>query len=273
MPGSDTNSNTSNLQNCNNRIWYFYLVEFKDYFSRQAALYAQSRPTYPEELFDYLAGLVREKNLCWDCATGNGQAAVSLSKYFKKVIATDGSKQQLAVAPAIANIEYREALAEKSGLPDHCTDLITVAQAAHWFDPDKFYAEARRVAKKGSILAIWTYSEAQISPEIDKIVEKFEYGFLEKYWPDQRWYVRNKYQTLPFPFKAFDAPILACKMSWNKAQWLNYVQSWSAYEKYKIKNGAEPLPVLLQDLDKLWPDAEIKSVTWPIHLKCTRLGE
>lgn len=248
-------------------------MEFKDHFSRQAALYAKSRPTYPDGLFDYLASLVKTNDLCWDCATGNGQAAVSLSKYFKKVIATDGSKQQLHAAPPVSNIEYREALAENSGLPDHCTDLITVAQAAHWFDLHKFYAEAERVAKKGSLLAVWTYSEARISPEIDKVVEKFEYGFLEKYWPDQRWYVRNKYQTLPFPYKTWETPPFACTMNWNKAQWLNYVQSWSAYDNYKRKNSAEPLPVLLAELDPLWPEAEIKSVMWPIHLKCARLGE
>jgi ubiquinone/menaquinone biosynthesis C-methylase UbiE len=246
-------------------------MEFKDHFSRQSDIYAQARPTYPDALFDFLCSMAPGQGLCWDCATGNGQAAFSLARYFKQVVATDASQKQIENAKPAGNISYRVALAEASGLPDHCADIITVAQAAHWFKLDEFYKEAARVARKDAILALWTYSEARINAAIDPLMEWFEYGYLLDYWPDQRWYVRNKYETLPFPFKPLNTPALFCTANWTKAQWLNYVKSWSAYNSFIVKNGTDPLQVLLPQLDKLWNDTEQKAISWPLHLKCTRL--
>ena len=157
-------------------------MKFQDLFSSQSDIYVRSRPTYPDELFDFLASISPDNKLCWDCATGNGQAAISLSKHFKQVIATDGSEKQILNAITRDNIEYRVATAEQNGLPDNCADLITVATAAHWFDHDKFYAEALRVAKPNAIIAVWAYSETIISSEIDALMEWFMYDFLLDYW-------------------------------------------------------------------------------------------
>lgn len=247
-------------------------MKFQDYFSKQAAIYSKARPTYPRELFQYLANIAPSNERCWDCATGNGQAAISLSENFKQVIATDGSEMQIINAARRANIEYHVATAEQSGLDNASIDLITVATAAHWFNLDLFYTEAQRVAKANGILAVWTYSEAKISPEIDAIVEWFMYTYLKDYWPDGRWFVRNKYQTLPFPFKIIETPAFECKVEWNRAQWLNYVMSWSAYTNYEQKKNNSPLPELELALEKYWNAAETKNIQWPLHLKCTKLN-
>ena len=122
-------------------------MSFQDHFSRQSGIYLKARPTYPDELFAYLASLAPSNEVCWDCATGNGQAAISLASHFKKVIATDGSQQQIDKAIQKEGVEYRVGTAEDSFLKDKSIDLITVATAAHWFNHDKFYAEALRVAK------------------------------------------------------------------------------------------------------------------------------
>ncbi|HWB63639.1 MAG TPA: class I SAM-dependent methyltransferase [Chitinophagales bacterium] len=247
-------------------------MEFRDYFSKQAEIYFKARPTYPESLFEYLSGIAPAKELCWDCATGNGQAAVSLAKYFRQVIATDGSEQQIKNAVAKDNITYRIATAEHSNLPDNCTDLITVATAAHWFKHDEFYAEAQRVSKPNGILAVWTYSEARITPAIDELMEWFMYGFLLDYWPDGRMYVRKKYETLPFPFKQIATPDFFCERDWTKAQWLDYIRSWSSYNSYVAKQQSDPLELLLPKLDKLWRDDEVRPIKWQLHLKCARLN-
>lgn len=247
-------------------------MAFQDHFSKQSNIYLQARPTYPDELFSYLAGLAEHKTLCWDCATGNGQAAISLAKYFDKVIATDGSEKQIANAIRAANIEYRVDTAEQSGLADSSTDLITVATGAHWFNHDLFYAEAERVAKPNGVLAVWTYSEAGITPEIDTLMEWFMYDYLHDYWPDGRWYVRNKYKTLPFPFAQIDSPQFYCRMQWDLQHWLNYVKSWSAYTAYVTKHSTDPLQVLLPKLQALWTEGESKEIVWPLHLKCARLN-
>ncbi|MFN8287118.1 MAG: class I SAM-dependent methyltransferase [Chitinophagales bacterium] len=246
-------------------------MNFQDHFSKQSDIYAKARPTYPEELFTYLAALVAEKELCWDCGTGNGQAAVALAQYFKKVIATDPSARQIENAVRHSNIEYRVATAEESGLPDKSVNLLTAATAAHWFQHDKFYNEARRVVKKDGVIALWTYSMAHITPEIDELMNWFAYDYLEKYWPDGRWYVRNHYKTLPFPFDAMETPAFYCKMQWSLAQWLDYVRSWSSYTRYVQQHATDPLTILMPKLEPLWPTDEIKLVTWPLHLKCARI--
>jgi ubiquinone/menaquinone biosynthesis C-methylase UbiE len=247
-------------------------MSFQDHFSRQSAIYLKSRPTYPDELFSYLADLTPDKDLCWDCATGNGQAAISIAPYFKKVIATDGSPQQIENAMQRTNIEYKVATAEQSGLPDNSTDLIMVATAAHWFDHAAFYAEAERAAKANGILAVWAYSEARITPELDDLMEWFMYDLLHDYWPEGRWYVRNSYDNLPFPFEQIQTPQFYCNMSWELSHWLDYIKSWSAYNRYVATNNADPLQFLLPKLSSLWSSDEIKPIVWKLHLKCARLN-
>ncbi|MDB5284502.1 MAG: methylase involved in ubiquinone/menaquinone biosynthesis [Bacteroidota bacterium] len=247
-------------------------MTFQDHFSRQAEIYLKARPTYPDELFEYLAGISPSRQLCWDCATGNGQAAISLSPYFEKVIATDGSGKQIQNAMVRTNIEYKIATAEESGLQDHSVDLITVATAAHWFEHDRFYKEAQRVSKANGILAVWAYSEAIINPEMDALMAWFMYDFLEKYWPEGRWYVRNSYTTLPFPFTPIKTPDFVCKMNWTKAHWIDYIKSWSSYNNYLAQHKSDPLEMLLPRLNPLWNTDEIKPITWKLHLKCTKLN-
>ena len=247
-------------------------MNFQDHFSSQSEIYSKARPTYPDELFTYLRSLSPSGEACWDCATGNGQAAVALSNHFKQVIATDGSEKQLQNAVQKDNIQYRLATAEQSGLPDSSVDLITVATAAHWFELDKFYKEAERVAKPNAILAVWTYSEAKISDDINEMMTWFAYDYLLNYWPDGRWYVRKKYETLPFPFEMIKTPEFICQRDWNRQQWLNYVMSWSAYNNYVAKHNTDPLQILMPKLNPLWNENDIRHVVWPLHIKCTCLN-
>ncbi|MBL7777000.1 MAG: class I SAM-dependent methyltransferase [Chitinophagales bacterium] len=246
-------------------------MPFQDHFSTQSDIYRQARPTYPDELFAYLNSLCKNHDCCWDVGTGNGQAAVSLAKYFKKVIATDPSAEQINNAMATNGVEYRVASAEQSGLPDESVDLITAATAAHWFNHELFYPEALRVARPNCTLALWTYSSASITPEINELMEWFMYTYLYDYWPDGRWYVRQQYSTLPFPFQKITSPDFYCNINWSKQQWLAYVCSWSAYTRHRQQTGADALQVLLPRLNELWDNTEVKSVRWPLHLLCARL--
>lgn len=121
----------------------------KDLFSSQAENYARFRPGYPEDLFEYILSFVTSRDLAWDAGTGNGQAALILSRYFKTVIGTDISEQQLLKAAKGDNIRYQLSKAESVNLPDHSADLITVAQAYHWFNFEAFAREVIRVGKPG----------------------------------------------------------------------------------------------------------------------------
>src|SRR5262245_28736735 len=144
----------------------------KDLFSTQASSYAKYRPSYPPELFEYLASLCAERRAAWDCATGNGQAALALAPYFEKVWATDLSAKQIDSAAAHSKVEYSVASAEAAPFPDRFFDLITVAQAYHWFDFEGFAREVRRVAKPRGLVAVWGYGLAICEdPRIDALVE------------------------------------------------------------------------------------------------------
>src|ERR1700674_1499230 len=108
----------------------------KDNFSQYAELYAKYRPSYPQELYDFILTQVNHKQAAWDCGTGNGQTAIVLSGYFEKVFATDISQRQLENAYPAANIFYSVQPAERTDFPDKTFDLITVSQALHWFQFD-----------------------------------------------------------------------------------------------------------------------------------------
>ena len=161
----------------------------KDNFSLQSALYVKYRPSYPPEMIDFVVSLVKEKDMAWDCGTGNGQTAKALSSYFNKVFATDISQKQLDNAYQAVNIFYSVQPAEQTIFLNHSFDLITVSQALHWFRFDEFYAEVKRTAKPDAILAAWTYSLLRISKEIDALIDDLHYNTLYNYWDKERRYV------------------------------------------------------------------------------------
>lgn len=239
----------------------------KDNFSKQSAEYACYRPQYPQALFDCIFEKVAEKNLAWDCGTGNGQTAIILSRYFNNVYASDISSKQLANAQRAPNIRYEAAAAESATLEDNSVDLVTVSQALHWFDFEKFYAEVRRVGKKNSVIAAWTYSLLRISPEIDALIKAFHDHTLEHYWDTERHYVNNGYSNLPFPFQQISDPGFNINVNWDKNQLFGYIATWSAWQKFLQNNSSDPLQELMNEVDKLWPGSEPRKMQFPLFLK------
>jgi ubiquinone/menaquinone biosynthesis C-methylase UbiE len=256
----------------------------KDLFSAQSKDYASSRPTYPRALFEFIVGLVDEKNLAWDCATGNGQAALVLTDYFKQVIASDISARQLENARQESNIKYQIFRAENTPLKDNSVDLITIAQALHWFDFDRFYGEARRVLKKrkdgktgegGGIIAAWAYGLHTISPEVDKVTHQLYEDILgDKYWPPERKYVEDRYETIPFPFDQIPAPEFQIQLNWNLSELVNYYRSWSSVQKFIEKNKYDPVSEVSSSLEHGWGGKnnvnEKRKVVWPLYVKIGR---
>jgi len=247
-------------------------MSFKDHFSEVAARYAEFRPTYPEELFAWLANLCEAHEAAWDCATGSGQAAVGLAKHFKQVIATDASAEQIAHAGAPANVSFRVAPAEASGLADNSIDLVTVAQAAHWFDLPRFYAEVRRVLKPGGVLALWGYGRLDLPGGMDEIFQRFYSETVGPYWPPERKWIDDGYRSLDFPFgEIIAAPDFCIEVEWSLPRLLDYLSTWSAVKRYRTDRGVDPLSALKAELLPLWgsPDAAMQ-LKWPLFLRVGR---
>ena len=243
-------------------------MRFKDHFSGHAASYAAARPTYPAELFSFLASQCSRRRCAWDCATGNGQAAHSLSTHFERVLATDASAAQIDAAAACDRVEYRVAAAEASGLGSGTADLVTVAQALHWFDIDSFFAEAARVLRADGLLAYWCYGLCEITPECDGIVGE-AYRFVDEYWPAERTIVDAAYADIEPPGRTLATPELHMQAEWTAEQMLDYIATWSANERYRKATGEDPLQRFAMRLRRAWGGGP-RRVRWPVHLTVAR---
>jgi ubiquinone/menaquinone biosynthesis C-methylase UbiE len=242
---------------------------FKDHFSKQAADYAKFRPRYPKELFGWLASIAPNTELAWDCATGSGQAAVELAGFFDRVIATDASEKQIANAERHPAVEYRVAAAEESGLQAASADVVTVAQALHWFDLERFYAEVRRVLKPHGIVAVWAYKLATVSPALDAIVHHYYSDVVGSYWPEERVLVEN-FEELPFPFTRVEAPAFEMVAEWSVENLLGYLRTWSATQRYIAAEKTDPLVQTETQLREVWGNDPRRAV-WPLTVRVGRL--
>lgn len=247
------------------------MATFKDLFSQQSSDYAKFRPTYPPELFQYLSTLNAHRACAWDCGTGNGQAAVELARYFKKVIATDPSEKQLNQAIEKSNIEYRVGTAENSGIEAGTIDLITVAQAFHWFNHEQFFQEISRVMNGKGILAIWCYGLAKVSPKIDAVVLKLYEDVLGPYWEKERKFVDEGYSKIKVPFEELVVPTFRMQKAWNLDHMIGYLQTWSAIQPYIKKNNRNPLEDFADEFVKVWGLKDVHILTWNLSLRVFRI--
>jgi SAM-dependent methyltransferase len=244
-------------------------VAFKDHFSGHASAYARYRPEYPKELFEYLATLTPRHEVALDCATGNGQAAIGLARHYECVVATDGSVAQLKSAQTHPHIAYLGNLAERPALKNATVDLAAAAQAAHWFDHSRFHTEMRRVLRQDGALALWTYGLAFVTPQIDAVVRYFYEDVVGPHWPPERRHVESAYRDLPFPWREVAVPQFQLRLEWTLDDFIGYVGTWSATQRYTKVSGADPLPALRAEIAPLW-DSGSRTVVWPLHLRVGR---
>lgn len=246
----------------------------KNNFSRQAETYARYRPSYPDEMYEFIFQHVKEKRTAWDCATGSGQIAHKLAQHFEKVYATDISKEQMRYAPQKANIEYLQTPAEDSGLPDKRFDLITVGQAIHWFDFDGFYEEVHRTAGNNAALAVIGYGMIRVDKQTDPLLNRFYDDMFESYFSENRAYINGRYQNIPFPFEEVPSPSFQISYRWSLEDLEGYLNSWSAVQKFKDEDGFNPADDFLELLKSKtgWKVEEKRKVTFPVFLRLGIVG-
>jgi len=245
---------------------------FQDHFSDVAAAYAAYRPSYPPALVDFLARLAPARRLVWDAGCGSGQLSLLLAGHFERVVATDASPEQIARATAHPKVEYRCARAEASGLPERVADLVTAAQAAHWFDLPAYFAEVRRVARPGGIVALISYGVVTADADLDAVIRPFYREVLGAYWPPERRHVDEGYRSLPFPFEELDGPSLEIRLDWRLEQLVGYVGTWSAVWALERAQGQGSFATFRRELAKAWgPATTVRTVRWPLALRVGRV--
>lgn len=242
-------------------------MTFKDYFSRQSADYARFRPRYPDELIKYLSELVENRETAWDCATGNGQVATALSRYFERVYASDGSQAQISNAELDEKVEYFISVAESTPLPSGSIDLIAVAQAFHWFEAERFFTEAKRVLKPGGIIALWCYDYFQLPDADEALIASFTefVEAIEPFWPPERQIVKDAYRSIAFPFEEILTPGFFMEVRWTAEQTIGYLCTWSALQRYLDRRGEKEIAPLLQRLETGW--GECQRIRWSLPLR------
>jgi len=248
-------------------------MTFADHFSVASESYARFRPRYPDALFDFLADAAPARDDAWDAGTGTGQAAIGLARLFDRVTATDPSTSQIERATPHPHISYRVASAESSGLDDSSVDLVTAAQAVHWFDRARFWAEVRRTLHPGGVVAVWTYAMFEIAPQIDEIVRSFYSGIVGPYWPPERRLTEQRYQTIEFPFAEFDAPEFVIEQLMTLDDVAGYIRTWSATRAYMKQHGLDPVSDLVKELTRAWRvPQQGRMARWPIAMRVGRVA-
>lgn len=255
------------------------VARFSDHFSDLAAGYARFRPGYPPSLFAWLASLAPSRRRAWDCATGSGQAATALAGHFDRVVATEASWSQLARAPRQARIAYVSSLAERSGLATDSVDLVTVAQALHWFDHKQFWAEVRRVLVAQGVVAVWGYGLLEIDPDpgegLKTLLDRYYRDVVGRYWPPERRHIEQRYRSisLPFeeqPFEELTVPRILSEARWSREHLWGYLGTWSASKRYREAQGVDPREEIQQELEAAWPGGESRRVCWELFLRAAR---
>ena len=246
-------------------------MSFADHFSSVSSGYAAFRPRYPDALFDLLAKAAPARDAAWDCATGSGQAALGLARHFSHVIGTDASEAQIAHATPHPRVTYRVAPAEASGLDDRSIDLVTAAQAVHWFDRPRFWAEARRVLRSKGVVAVWTYWFFSITPELDAIVQRFYADTVGPFWPPERKLTEDRYRTLEFPFAEFRMPEFTIEQRLTLEDVAGYIRTWSATRRFVERHGRDPVDALVAKLAPVWGNPGTPRLArWPVAVRAGR---
>lgn len=247
-------------------------TDTRSLFTAQSDAYRAGRPTYDPAFFAWLAQAAPNTALAWDCGCGSGQASVDLARHFRQVIATDINASQLAHAPRQPNIDYRCEPAEGTSLAAASVDLTLVAQALHWFDVERFYAEVRRVSRPGALLAVVSYNLLNITPELDGLIHRLYHDIVGPYWAPERKHVETGYASLPFPFERVDTPPFALEAQWDVQKLVDYLYSWSAVASYRQATGQDPVQALREELHAAWGDAPARAVSWPLTIKLGKVA-
>lgn len=248
------------------------MATFKDHFSSHAALYARARPGYPDNLGALLADLSPATEAVWDCGCGTGQLSTMLATRFSRVDATDASAEQIASAKPHPGVTYRTARAEASGLEENGYDLIVAAQAAHWFDIDRFYSEARRVGRPGAAIVLVGYGKPRLEGPLGEWLDRFHDELLRDDWPPERWLLVDGYRDLPFPFAELEVEPLATTLDWTLDELLAYIETWSALRVAERGGRRARINACLEEFGMMWGDpADRREIRWPIRLRAGHL--
>lgn len=245
-----------------------HMSQTRNWFDAGGSNYANFRPTYPQQLVDELARVTPHHRVAVDVGCGTGQLTGLLAGSFEEVIGIDPSADQIKNARPHDRVRYAVAPAEQLPVEDASVDLITVAQAAHWFDLPKFYDEVRRIAAPGAVIALVSYGVNELDPDLTDRFLKFYTDEIGPYWPPERAIVDEGYRTILFPFEELEVPPIHIESKLTLEGLLGYFSTWSAVRAATEAGRGDILQSFAVDLAELWGDPEAaRTVRWPLGMR------
>lgn len=243
-----------------------------NWFDQGGQEYAKFRPIYPQILGEFLGAAVKQNKLAVDIGCGNGQLTSLLTKHFAKVIGIDPSQSQIDNAAKYNNVEYICAPAEQ--LPQlNPVNLITVAQAAHWFDLPSFYTNAKKLAAKDGLLALICYGTVNPGDDLADVFTDFYKNQINTFWTFDRSLIDNGYANLDFPFKEIPTPVFKLEYDWDYQQFLGYISTWSAVKNALNSGHGDMLDNFANEFAKAWGNKSAKrTISWPIHIRMANIN-
>ncbi|KAJ5966382.1 hypothetical protein N7481_013096 [Penicillium waksmanii] len=196
---------------------------FTSYSQKQGNAYAQARPDYHPIVYGTILDHHRASggllDTILDIGCGPGNVARGFSPHFNHAIGLDPSDGMMATARSLGgstsiseDIRYEVSTAEDLGrnlqqpIQDASVDLVTAANAAHWFDMSSFWKSAARVLKPGGSVALWTSGRNRIHPSVpgaealQSTLDELEEKHLKPFFEPGNLLTRSRYIDLPLPW-------------------------------------------------------------------------
>jgi len=193
---------------------------FRSYGKDESERYAQLRLAYHPSVYEsiiaqHTANGGKLDNLL-DVGCGPGLATRDLAAYFRHVTGIDPGASMIEVAQSMdlktstsELVVFKLTSAEEmAGIEDNSIDVITAANAAHWFDMPAFWKRAAQVLKPGGSVALWTsgelvaHSDTPNAAKINEAFKRWQKDHLEAYYGKGNFLVRDQYKGLPMPWDA-----------------------------------------------------------------------
>ncbi len=146
-------------------------------------------------------------------------------------------------------------------------DLISVAQAYHWFDQAAFQAEAERTLRPNGLLALISYGICEVTG-LEGMIRDFHDGPLAPWWPPERAQVIAGYPDADLPWPALPYPGDTISLSWSATDMLGYLDTWSALVQ-AARAGENPLDDFAPRLRQAWGNTQ-RTVRWPLRVRAWR---
>lgn len=212
-------------------------------YAAHAHIYSKYRPTYPiavvEAITSYVTRLGGSLGHALDVACGSGQSTFYLKDTFKLITGVDISKAQLEEAKSkcqkenIDNIQFLTGSGMELPVESESVDVVTIAQALHWLDIDKFFTECKRVLKPRGCVAVYGYGNVcLINKQCNELVSNFYSNTLQGCWHDARHHIDEEYRSIHMPFSNTQRIDTSMPYETSLDAFIGYVSTWSGYQKY-----------------------------------------